>query len=267
MRDPVLALGVAGLALLPGPRSSAHATPLPPLTPTVRLSSAPRSGARVSGVVHVRGRADAPEGVVRVALYVLDTDETAPSGYDVPAAASERSVPLGPADFDLSWDTSVETRHAVNLVVVADTVVRHGSAVAPGVVVEHQLSPTAGHHGDGGRPVGVAVPPRAQQEPPAFPLPVRVQLPVDVAPAASSRRQGVYSGGYDPLLPYAVATPPRALDPPEATPLPALVDEAANRSGPLAVAVGMLLLAVSTHAQRLLRRRPEPSGPTSKGLA
>jgi hypothetical protein len=100
----------------------------------------------------------------------------------------------------------------------------------------------------------------------ATPREFPVVAPVDAVP---NRRQGVYAGGYGATLPYdvqpgrpAAGTPPSTGEPLPVGPLGAPTD----RSGPLTLAAGLLLLATTAHIHRVLRR-PAAAGPTTEATA
>lgn len=166
----------------------------------------------------VTGVASAPEGVLRVELYVL------PSA--VPVAAVTPALPFGEVAFSLVWPAD----RSADLRVVATTALRGGSAETRWVL---PAAPTA-------------VSPPALPDAPDAPV-----APPPAPPRARVRdRTGVYTGGYAETLPYAVPLPPVAIRPLAATPPPPLPRD---RDGGVAVATGLLLLLSTAHVHRLIR--------------
>jgi hypothetical protein len=181
----------------------------------------------------VTGETQAPEGVLRVDLYV--------AGRAAPVASYVPAVPLGTVSFALRLDPSAVGPGRLTLHVVATTLVRGlGSDDANVTVPGAPARPSA----DG--------PPAARATRPAGPRIAALPRPVAVAlPGADD--SGNAFGAVAPVLPYAARAP---LTPPAAALVAPVEPLRPSRSGPLSVAAGLLVLLVCSHLHRALR--PDP---------
>jgi len=176
----------------------------------------------VTAPLHVTGRAQAPEGVLHVELYV--------DGVEV--ASYTPALPVGEIPFAFTWTPSAPGTYTVR--VVATTLVRGVSAESDGLVVPAPPRPVSQ------QPVVrhvVAV---------ARPLPHRRSVAVALPKVDDS---GVAFGEVAPTLPYVrrVAVPVTS-----ATVVPAV--EETERSGWASVAGGLVVLLVCSHLHRSLRK-------------
>jgi hypothetical protein len=201
----------------------------PPTEAGVWLDPVPAVAARPFDVT---GEAQAPEGVLRVDLYL--------SGRAV--ASYVPTVPaVGTVTFALRFDPALGTG---TLRVVATTLVRGLDAEAPAPARPAAPAAPAAHRA---RAASGAARPAAPARPAAAARPA--------APAAvAGDDSGAAFGAVAPVLPYsarpATPVPPPAATPPgprSADPLPA------PRSGPASLAAGLALLLASAHLHRALR--------------
>jgi hypothetical protein len=193
----------------------------------------------VSAPLVIGGETQAPEGVLRVDLYVVRGTSLTPVASYVPL------VPVGTVPFSLRWDPAGVAPGRVTLRVVATTLARGFSADVPGLVVPP--------------------PPRAEARAVGSTAAAR-RAPVAARPAATPGRRipalaaalddsGAAFGAVAPVLPYrAAAVPPR----PPAAVAPALspVSSETSRRGWLSFAAGLLVLLSSAHLHRALRADP-----------
>jgi hypothetical protein len=220
-----------------------------PVTDTgVWLTDPPKPGTAVVAPLEVRGETQAPEGVLRVELFVVRGDTV--TSVDV----YEPRVPVGTVPFELTWDPAGARPGRVTIRVVATTLRRGFDAEAEGLVVP--------------RPEAKPRAPRVRETPRTLPEPApsrpRVVLsrPVTRAVAAPALDDsGRAFGAAAPTLPYA--PPPVRLAAPAArapVALPAAAAPPAERSGWVSLAGGLLLLLVCSHLHRVLRPQPDLEG-------
>ncbi|HEU0133055.1 MAG TPA: hypothetical protein VFQ85_18910 [Mycobacteriales bacterium] len=205
----------------------------------------PLPSSRVVAPLDVTGEAQAPEGVLRVELWVVR------GGTSTLAAAYTPEVPVGTVAFALRWDPGTAAPGTVTLRVVASTLVRGLSADVDGLTIP-------------GPPRTATKPATPRRN--AAPAPRRVAAaPVRRAVATTVLApryddSGTAFGHVAATLPYtapvAAAAPPPAAATPAAAPVPVPPD----RSGWLSVAAGLLVLLVSSHLHRALRPQPDPRG-------
>jgi hypothetical protein len=217
----------------------------PPTDTGVWLTT-PAAESVVPARLDVVGEAQAPEGVLRLDLYVVrGTSLTKVDSYTP-------LVPVGTVAFTLHWSRGAAAPGRVTVRVVATTLLRGLSAESADLVVP-----------------GHAPQPRPRV---AHPLP---EPPAPVpAPHGYAARRAVVArpvlddsgrpfGAVAPVLPYVTSS--AAPDPPAAaaplhttavrTPVPP------DRQGAVSVAAGLLLLLVCSHLHRVLRTRPDPRDP------
>ena len=230
----VLVVAVLGGAL------PARADTRDPLAAGVWLdAAAPTDGAAVTGVRSVAGTAQAPEGVLSVALYVLPAGRALDLATDQPFATTYPLLPVGEIVFAFDWDTAAAPAPTVDLHVVAVTLLRDLGAAVAGVRV---LRPAAT---DQDRALG----PRAR--PYATPPPRMAAAVADRR--RESSRLGVYVGGFSETLPYR-RTPSAAMRMSAVVAArPAAASSDVTRGPWLSVALGLMLLVGAAHVHRLLR--------------
>jgi hypothetical protein len=191
----------------------------PPTDAGVWLDPVPAVAARPFDVT---GETQAPEGVLRIDLYV--------SGRATPVASYVPALPVGTIAFALRFDPALGSG---TLRVVATTLVRGLGAEAP--------APTR----PAPRPATVGGAPVAR---PAVRAPVAPGSPAAaVLAAVRPDDTGAAFGAVAPVLPYAA----RPASVPVAAPGPEPLRP--SRSGPLSLAAGLALLLASAHAHRALR--------------
>jgi hypothetical protein len=230
---PSLATGLLALALR-DPR---------PMTATgVWLTDPPAAGTRVVAPLDVTGETQAPEGVLKVELFVV-------RGPVLTSVASyEPALPLGTVPFEFRWDPTGLAPGRVTIRVVATTLVRGFRAEARDLVVPATLSAPARHPGVRAVPARRAA--AAVPAAPAAPRPAVLRAPV-------LDTTGRAFGAVARTLPYRPAPPATVPVPRRSVPFePA----AADRSGWLSLAGGLLVLLVCSHLHRALRPQPDPRG-------
>jgi hypothetical protein len=211
----------------------------PPTEAGVWLTAPPAAGTRVVAPLSLSGSAQAPEGVLRVDLYVV-------RGDDVTAVASYLpTVPLGPVPFTLRWDPAGAAPGRVTLRVVATSLVRGVSAEAAGLVVP-------------GAPRAVAPPihravvaPAARR---AVPAPATLAVPVAVLDDS-----GRAFGDVAAVLPYAPVPPAPSPAPQSSVVAGAAVPATPAPRGWASFAAGLVALLGSAHVHRALRPRKGPA--------
>jgi hypothetical protein len=214
-----------------------------PPTDTGVWLDAPKPGSVVPARLDVTGEAQAPEGVLRLDLYVVRGASLTKVDSYVPL------VPVGTVPFTLHWSRGDALPGRVTVRVVATTLLRGISAESAGVVVP----------GRAARSVRAAHP-LPEPPPPATP---RVYAARRVAPVAKPvlDDSGRPFGAVAPVLPYVTPpTPPRAAPAPlHTTAVRAPVPP--DREGAVSVAAGLLVLLACSHLHRVLRTRPDPRDP------
>lgn len=205
----------------------------PPTDAGVWLDPVPAVAARPFDVT---GETQAPEGVLRVDLYL--------SGRAAPVASYVPAVPgVGTVTFALRFDPALGSG---TLRVVATTLVRGFDAEAPAPARPAAARPA---HGAAARPAAPPVPAACA----AACLAPAAARPAHPAPPKADD-SGAAFGAVAPVLPYGPrpATPAR---PPTAPPpgLRAAAPLPAPRSGPASLAAGLALLLASAHLHRALR--------------
>ncbi len=237
-------LVVGAVLLLSSPSALAQAPD--PLAVGVWLDqTSPVAGSAVTGVRHVGGTAQAPEGVLSVSLYVVPAAHPLDLVADQPVATSYPLLPVGEIVFAFDWDTATAPGRVVDVHVVATTLLRDVGAAVPGLRIE-AARVTA--------PVAGLAPTRPSRRPGVVP------------PAVTERRQessrlGVYLGGYDEALPYQRTLLPAPATPTEVSVRPAASASSARRSGWLSAALGLMLIVGAAHVHRLLRPLAPPVDP------
>ena len=234
-RLAVVVLAVLAALLSPGP---AWAAPLPTDAGVWLDGDPPGTAERVGSAASVTGRAQIPEGILRIELHVVAAGETE-LGAPVDTL-SPTPLGIGTVPFTVEWVPASAGR--VDVHVVAVGLLRSVAAVVRGVVVE----PAA--------PARVRLP----SPPEAAAPPAPGSAPVAAAPRRRVRdRAGVYLGGYGELAyprpPAAAAVLSRSS---AASPIVSGDDPAQAAQ---AVAAGLLLVLVSAHVHRVLRATPSSS--------
>ncbi len=204
-------------------------------------SGAPRTGEHVTGVRDIAGVAQAPEGTLRIELFVVRAGDA----YAAPLATLTPLVPLGEIPFAFQWDTRGLPAGLVEVRVVATSLLRQVAAAVPGVEV--------GDVTDASVPVDRIPAPLA-------PLP---RAPA-VRPRPVDRTLGVYVGPFDRVLPYQAPVAPlhdvtRAV--PAAAAVPDGFPAGTGRDPWVPAAAGLLLLVTTAHVHRVLRG-PRPKDVT-----
>jgi hypothetical protein len=217
-----------------------------PPTDTGVWLSAPAAGSVVPARLDVTGEAQAPEGVLRLDLYVVrGTSMTMVDSY-VPVVPRAGTVP-----FTLHWSRGDAAPGRVTVRVVATTLLRGLSAESAGLVVPGRPAPP---------PARVAHP---LPEPPSSAPPRHLYA---ARRAAVSKLvvddSGRPFGAVAPVLPYAA--PSVRVAPPRAAPLHSTAVRTPvppDRQGAVSVAAGLLVLLACSHLHRVLRTRPDPRDP------
>lgn len=205
----------------------------------VWIENAPPPGTVVTAPLRIEGETQAPEGVLRVRLYVVSGTSATEAGSFEPLLPGVGTVP-----FAFTWTPDRPGTYTVR--VVSSTAVRGFSAEVRDLRVP-------------ARPAAVRRPPapRAVARPALAP---KARAPRPVARRVTVRLDdsGRAFGRSAPTLPYArvVARPPAPVAPAAAAPAAA----PAERRGWVPFAGGLLLLLVCSHLHRSLRPQPDPRG-------
>jgi hypothetical protein len=256
------ALGLLGV----GGVGTASAQVLP-LEATVRLSAAPTTGEVVSGVRTIKGYAEAPEGVTRVDLYVVEHSVTSSTKNAVPVASTKPTVPLGRHDFRFTWDSAKGAQGIVDIIVVATTPTRTAEARVVSLEVRNvvkQATPATPKKAAPARakattsaPTKVAAAPSVARR--TSRVAARVAGPA-VPRVATGRTAAVEKAQADQAAAFYTALSGDLAETAAASLRPSALTSAARtgRGAAPSIAVALVLLLAAAHVQRAVRVQLAP---------